>query len=81
METYGRLGQPAMKRLHDLGEEAAGPGGVSRLSFVAGALRELSVGLRRGNFLAYRVSLGALSRSSGSAFQPGLSLPADGPME
>jgi hypothetical protein len=45
METYGRLGQPAMKLLRDLGEEAAGPGGVSRLSFVAGALRELSVGV------------------------------------
>jgi hypothetical protein len=40
VETYGRIGQPARKLLHDLGEEAAGPGGVSRSSFVAGALRE-----------------------------------------
>jgi hypothetical protein len=70
-----------MKLLHDLGEEAAGPRGVSWLSFVVGALRELSVGLCRGNFRAYRVSLGALARSSGSSFRPGLSLPTDGPVE
>jgi hypothetical protein len=29
VESYGRLGNPAMKLLHDLGDEAAGPGGVS----------------------------------------------------
>jgi hypothetical protein len=44
VESYGRLGQPAMKLLHALGDEAASPGGVSRASFVAGALRELSIG-------------------------------------
>jgi hypothetical protein len=42
VETYAHLGHAAMKLLHDLGEEAAGPGGVSLSSFVAGALRELS---------------------------------------
>jgi hypothetical protein len=47
VETYGRLGQPAMKLLHLLGDEAAGPGGVTRASFVNDALRELSVGLCR----------------------------------
>jgi hypothetical protein len=81
VETYGRIGQPAMKLLHDLGEEAAGPGGVSRSSFVAGALRELSVGLCRGNFIVYRASLGVLARSCGSGFRPGLSLPTDDPVE
>jgi hypothetical protein len=30
MESYGSLGLPAMKLLHELGDEAAGPGGVSR---------------------------------------------------
>jgi hypothetical protein len=75
VETYGRVGHPAMKPLHDLGEEAAGPRGVLRSSFVAGALKELSVGLCRGDFMAYRASLGVLARSSGSAFRPGLSLP------
>jgi hypothetical protein len=37
-----------MKLLHVLGDEAAGPGGVDRSSFVAGALCELSIGLCRG---------------------------------
>jgi hypothetical protein len=32
------LGQPAMKLLHALGDEAAGAGGVQRACFVAGAL-------------------------------------------
>jgi hypothetical protein len=30
VESCGRLGQPAMKLLHALGDEAAGPGGVQR---------------------------------------------------
>jgi hypothetical protein len=77
VESYGRLGQPAMALLHSLGDEAAGPGGVSRASFVAGALRELSVGLIRGTFLLYRASVGMLARSSGSSFQAGLSVPTD----
>jgi hypothetical protein len=29
VESYGRIGQPAMKLLHALGDEAAGPGGVT----------------------------------------------------
>jgi hypothetical protein len=81
METYGRIGHPTMKLLHDLGEEAAGPGGVSRSSFMAGALRELSVGLCRSNFMAHRASLDVLARSSGSAFRPGLSVPTDSHVE
>jgi hypothetical protein len=44
VELYGRLGQPSMKLLHSLSDEAAGPCGVLRASFVAGALREFSVG-------------------------------------
>jgi hypothetical protein len=44
---------------------------------VAGALRELSVGLIRGNFLLYRASVGMLARSSGSSFRAGLSVPTD----
>jgi hypothetical protein len=77
VESYGRLGHPAIKLLHDLGEEAAGPGGVSRSSFVAGALRELSIGLCRGNFLAYRASVGVLARASGASFRAGMCMPTD----
>jgi hypothetical protein len=45
VESYRHLGQPAIELLHKLGDDAAGPGGVSRAPFVAGALRELSVGV------------------------------------
>jgi hypothetical protein len=75
VESYGRLGQPAMKLLHLLGDETAGPGGVLPASFVAGALRELSVGLIRGNFLLYCASVGMLAGSSESSFRAGSSVP------
>jgi hypothetical protein len=77
VESFGLLSQPAMKLLHTLGEEAAGPGGVSWASFVDGALRELSVGLVRGNYFLYRASVGMLARSSGACFRPGLARPTD----
>jgi hypothetical protein len=77
VESYGRLGHPAMKLLHDLGEEAAGPGGVSRSSFVVGALRELSIGLCRGTFWSYRASVGVLARASGASFRAGMCVPTD----
>jgi hypothetical protein len=81
VETYGRLGQPAMKLLHSLRDEAAGPGGVTRASFVNGALRELSVGLcihlRRGDFFAYRASVGMMARCSGASFRAGMRVPTD----
>jgi hypothetical protein len=77
VETYGRLGQPAIKLLHSLGDEATGPGGVMRAAFVNGALRELSVRLCRGNFFAYRASVGMLARSSGASFRAGMRVPTD----
>jgi hypothetical protein len=77
VETYGRLGQPAMKLLHLLGDEAAGPGGVTRASFVAGTLRELSIGLCRSNFLLHRASVGMLARASGVGYQAGMTAPTD----
>jgi hypothetical protein len=65
-----------MKLLHSLGDEA-GPGGVSQASYVACALRELSVGSIWGNFLLYGASVGMLARSSGSSLRAGLSVPTD----
>jgi hypothetical protein len=70
-----------MTLLHLLGDEAGGPGGVSQASFVNGALRELSVGLSRGNFLCYRASVCMVARSSGSSFWAALSVPTDECME
>jgi hypothetical protein len=66
-----------MKQLHLLGDEAVGPGGVTRASFVNGALRELSVGLCRGNFFACRASVGMLARSSGASSRAGMRVPID----
>jgi hypothetical protein len=37
MESYGRLSLPALKLLHELGDEAAGPGGVTRTFFYRGS--------------------------------------------
>jgi hypothetical protein len=70
-----------MKLLHELGDEAAGPGGVSRASFVAGALLEISIGLIRGNFFCYRASASVLARSSGASFWPGLAVLTDACVE
>jgi hypothetical protein len=66
-----------MKLLNALGDEAAVPGGVQQASFVAGALRELSVGLCRGNFFMYRGCLGMLAKSSGTGFRAGMRVPTD----
>jgi hypothetical protein len=66
-----------MKLLHALGDEAAGPGGITRTSFVAGALREISVGLCRGNFFMYRACLGMFAKSSETGFRVGMSEPTD----
>jgi hypothetical protein len=74
-ESYGRLGQPAMALLHQLGDAASVPGWVSRAGSVAGALREVSVGLCRGNLLLYYDSVGVLARASWSHFRVGLHVP------
>jgi hypothetical protein len=77
VESYWRIGQPAMKLLHALGDEAAGPGGGTRASFIAGASREISVWLCRGNFLMHRACLGMFARSSGTGFRAGMRVPTD----
>jgi hypothetical protein len=66
-----------MKLLHELGDNASGPGGDARASFIAGTLQELSVGLCRDNFLMYRACLGMLVKSSGSGFRGGMRVPTD----
>jgi hypothetical protein len=66
-----------MKLLHSLGEEAPGPGGVSRASCVDGAQGELSIGLFKGNYFLCRASFGMLARSSGACLCPGLARPTE----
>jgi hypothetical protein len=77
VESYWRLGQPAMTLLHALGDEAASRGGIGRASFVAGALRDLSIGLCRGIFFMYRACLCMLAKSSGTGFRADMRVPTD----
>jgi hypothetical protein len=69
-----------MKLLHDLGDEAAGPGGVMQASFVMGALRELSIGLIRGNYFMYHACVGALLWVTGRSLRTGKIAPTDDPL-
>jgi hypothetical protein len=66
-----------MKLINALEDEAAGPGGVTRASFVAGALRKIGFGLCTGKFLLYRACLRMLAKSSGTGFWVCMSVPAD----
>lgn len=75
VETFGRLGKPAMELINKLAATAAAGGAVEKSAFMANALRELSVGLCRGNGVLYRSSLGVLARASGSAFMAGMTVP------
>jgi hypothetical protein len=68
-------------RMHQLGDEATCTGGVTRASFVAGTLHELSVGLCRGNSLLYRASRGMLVRISCRGFRAGLAVPTEEALE
>ena len=74
-ESFGRLGKPAMKLLSKLAE-TAGDGGVRpKDGFVAHALRELSIGLCKGNAVLYKRSMYALARVSGNEFRAGMDYP------
>ena len=73
-KTFGRLGKPAMALLNKLAECASASGVVFK-DFVVNALRELSVGLCRGNCVLYKRSLYALARVSGTAFRAGADIP------
>jgi hypothetical protein len=65
VESFGRLGAPALTLLGDLADQAvqAGGPGLSQAAFISGALRELSVALcRSGAFVATRAAGRALMR-------------------
>jgi hypothetical protein len=61
VETYGRLGKPAVALLGMLGAEPVAAGDVSKSGSVAMELREISVGLCNGNYLMHRASLEVLA--------------------
>ena len=74
-ESFGRMGQPAMKLLNTLAEVASANGRVVKAGFVGNALRELSISLCRGNALMHRRGLGVLARVTGNCFRAGLTVP------
>jgi hypothetical protein len=61
--------------LNILAESASASGIVFKDSFVVNALRELSAGLCRGNWVLYKCGLYALARVSGNAFHAGSDIP------
>jgi hypothetical protein len=67
VESYGLLGKEA--------EEAGRR--VSKSGFVASAIRELSVGLCRGNDYMYRAAWGLLAQVTGQGFRAGADRPTD----
>ena len=71
VESYGRMGQAAMGLLNTLATAAAAGGAVKKSAFVTNALRQLSVGLCRGNGVMYRRGMAVLATASGCAFRPG----------
>jgi hypothetical protein len=70
MESYGRLGRPAMQLLQTLAAAAASSAtagsDVTTSSFVTGALRELGVALVKGNEVVYREALHVYATAGGT---------------
>lgn len=61
-----------MQLLNKLAGQAAGGREEFKGSFVINALRELSVGLCRGNAVIYSRGLQALASASGTLYQSGM---------
>jgi hypothetical protein len=79
MESYGRLGRPAMQLLQTLAAAAVSSATagsyVTTSSFVTGALRELGVALVKGNEVVCREALHA----GGTAARVGATVPTVDP--
>jgi hypothetical protein len=78
VESFGRLGAPALSLPHSLVDHAkqAGDPGLSRDAFISEALRELGVALCRSDASLGRPGLYALARVSSRAPLRGLSCPS-----
>ena len=69
VETYERMGAPAMQLLRDLTDSASEGGALGRQRWVQRALRELSVGLMRGNAWKMRAGLSVAALRAGCVLQ------------
>ena len=70
-ETYGRLGQPAMALLSELGDIVAAGQRSTKTAFMQSALTELSVALQRGNEEVFRMYGFNFAKIAGHYFVPG----------
>ena len=75
METFGRIGKPAMVLINDLATAASASGSLHKDDFVTNALRDLSIALCRGNGVMYKRSMTTLARVSGTCLRAGLDIP------
>jgi hypothetical protein len=77
VESFERLGAPALTPLCDLADQVvqAGGPGLSRAAFIWEALRELSVALDRGNASLCRSGAYAATQAAGRAPMRGLAWP------
>jgi hypothetical protein len=78
VESFGRLGAPALTLLGDLADQAvqAGGPGLSWAAFISGALRELSVALCRGNASLCQSGAYVATSAAGRAPMRGLAQPS-----
>jgi hypothetical protein len=76
VESYGRLGCPAMAFLNELAEVAASSGAVSKGAFLARALRGISVALCRGNAALFRAGLSVYAHTTGTDVRSGDAVPS-----
>jgi hypothetical protein len=75
VETFGRIGKPAMVLINDLATAASASGSLHKDDFVTNALRDLSIALCRGNGVMYKRSMTTLARVSGTCLRAGLDIP------
>jgi hypothetical protein len=77
VESFVRVGAPALTLLGDLADQAvqAGGPGLSRAAFISGALRELSAALCRGNAFLCRSGAYVATHAAGRTLMRGLAWP------
>ena len=75
VETFGRIGTPAMALINTLATAAAASTNLHKDGFVTNSLRELSISLCRGNGGMCRRSMTMLARASGTCLKAGFDVP------
>ena len=77
IETYGYVDAEAMSFLRAVSQAAATTGHVTYGAFLAGAHREISVALCKGNYGIFHSGVQHYTRASGHARLEGLQVPSD----